>query len=134
MEVSGKREKQRQSIKNEKTTEDIDDVKTDFGREKQHQSIKNEKTIEDIETVKLDSGFLSDASLSCGLIPKENIEHGHESHEDLKEKTNTVIDSGCITEELCHSSILDDNQKEDFFLPSEPDHRYYFQQNEDGET
>lgn len=103
-------------------------------REKQLQSIKNEKTTEDIVNVKMDSGFLSDANLSCDTISKENIEYGHKSHENPKETTKTTLDSGLDIDEPSCLSGLNVDQKENHCSKNEHNYNIYFQQNEDGET
>lgn len=114
MELSGKREKQlQQSIKNEKKTED------------------------DSVNVKMDSGFLSDANLSCDMLSKENIEYNDINCDDSpKETTKTTLDSGLdIGEPDCLSEL--DVDQNDICKPLskiEHDWKFYFQQNDDGDT
>lgn len=113
MELSGKREKQQQAVKNEKITED---------------------------NKKMDSGFLSDANLSCDMLSKENIEYDMKSDEHFennpKVSRKTALDSGLDIGESDYFSELDVDQKEICEPSSKNEHigKFYFQQNEDGDT
>lgn len=110
-------------------------------REKQQQSIKSEKVTEDNASMKMDSGFLSGANLSCDMLSKENIEYNIRNEELLdskprKEITETALDSGL---DICESgclSELDVDQKETRKPCSTNEHnwQFHFQQNEDGDT
>lgn len=109
-------------------------------REKQQQSIKSEKVSEDNANVKMDSGFLSGANLSCdNMLSKENIEYDIKNEESFdfkqqKETTKIALDSGL---DICESgclSELDIDQKETCKPCSKNEWQFYFQQNEDGDT
>lgn len=110
-------------------------------REKLQQSIKNEKLTEDNVNVKMDSGFLSGANLSCdSMLSKENIEYENKCAEIPKKNSKAIFDSGLDLG--CESSCLselDVNQKE-IYKPSNLDTKnenywkFYFLQNEDGDT
>lgn len=103
-------------------------------REKQLQSIKSKKITEDNVNAKMDSGFLSDANLSCETISKDNIEYNIiKSHENLKKtETKTIVDSGLDIDESCLSEL--DVDQQDDCLKYECNHNIYFHQNEDGDT
>lgn len=107
-------------------------------REKQQQSIKNEKIAEDIANAKMDSGFLSDANISCDMISKEIIEYDTKNNENLKELTKTALDSGLDIDESGCLSELDIDQQDDCKLCLKNDdqrnYNIYFEQNEDGDT
>lgn len=113
MELSGKREKQQQAVKTEKITED---------------------------NIKMDSGFLSDANLSSDMLSKENIEYDGKSDENIienpKVSTKTALDSGLDIGESDCLSELDVDQKEICEPSSKSEHvgKFYFQQNDDGDT
>lgn len=109
-------------------------------REKQQQSIKSEKITEDNANIKMDSGFLSGANLSCdNMLSKENIEYDVKNEVPLnykqqKEATEITLDSGL---DICESgclSELDIDQKETCKPCSKNEWQFYFQQNEDGDT
>jgi len=101
-------------------------------REKQQQSIKSEKVTEDNGNIKMDSGFLSGASLSYdNVLSKENIEYEIKNKELLndkqqKETTIMTLDSGLDICESDNFSELNIDQKSVW--------QFYFQQNEDGDT
>lgn len=106
-------------------------------REKQQQSIKSEKVTEDSGNIKMDSGFLSGANLSCdNMLSKENIEYDIKNEEllnDKQQKETTIItlDSGLDICESDNFSELNIDQKK----PSAKNvWQFYFQQNEDGDT
>lgn len=107
-------------------------------REKQQQSVKNEKIMEDNR--KMDSGFLSDANLSCDMLSKENIEYDMKNDEHFetnpKVSTQTALDSGLDIGESDYFSELDVDQKEicEPLSKNENFGKFYFQQNEDGDT
>uniref|UniRef100_A0A2H8THA5 NF-kappa-B inhibitor cactus n=1 Tax=Melanaphis sacchari TaxID=742174 RepID=A0A2H8THA5_9HEMI len=109
-------------------------------REKQQQSNKSEKITEDNANIKMDSGFLSGANLSCDMFSKENIEYDTKNEElnfkQPKETPKIVVDSGL---DICESgclSELDVDQKDACKPYSKTEHNWqlYFQQNEDGDT
>lgn len=109
-------------------------------REKQQQSIKSEKVTEDNTNIKMDSGFLSGANLSCDMLSKENIDYDVKNKDlnfkQLKETPTIVVDSGL---DICESgclSELDVDQKDTCKSYSNTEHnwQFYFQQNEDGDT
>lgn len=103
-------------------------------REKQQQFVKNEK-IND-SNVKMDSGFLSDANLSYDTLSKENIEYVDIKHESSKHTTKVTLDSGLDIGESGCLSELDIDLKEDYKSCSKNDQdwNFYFQQDEDGDT
>jgi len=108
-------------------------------REKQQQSVTNEKNTEDNMNIKMDSGFLSDANLSCdNVLSNENIEYDQpideKSHKNMT--ITTTLDSGLDIGESDCLSELDIDQKEIHAPSSKNEHNWklYFQQNEDGDT
>lgn len=107
-------------------------------REKLQQAIKNEKITEDNR--KMDSGFLSDANLSCDTLSKEHIEYDikidDKFENNSKVLTKTALDSGLDVGESDYFSELDVDQKEICEPLSKKEHmgKFYFQQNEDGDT
>lgn len=111
MELSGKREKQQQFVKNEKITDC---------------------------NVKMDSGFLSDANLSCDILSKENIEYNDIKHDESpKFTTKTALDSGLDIGESGCLSELDIDQEDNYnksCSKNDLDWNFYFQQDEDGDT
>jgi len=109
-------------------------------REKQQQTIKSEKVTEHNANIKMDSGFLSGANLSCdNILSKENIEYDTKNEELLnfkqqKETTEMTLDSGL---DICESgclSELDIDQKETYKPCFKNVWQFYFHQNEDGDT
>lgn len=110
-------------------------------REKQQQTVKNEKITKDNVSVKMDSGFLSGTNLSCNsMISKENIEYENKCEEIPKEKSKTIFDSGLDLG--CESGCLSelDVDQKDIYKPcnlntkNENYWKFYFLQNEDGDT
>lgn len=115
MELSGKRDKQQQQ-----------------------QSVKSEKmTNDDSINVKMDSGFLSGANLSSDMLSKESFEYEKPNDVSPKEPAKTVFDSGLdLDGESGCLSELDVDQKEMCKPCTKNEHywKFYFQQNDDGDT
>lgn len=105
-------------------------------REKQQQAVKNETVIDNKVYVKMDSGFLSDANLSYDTLSKENIEYEDIKHDTSpKDIAKTTLDSGLDIDESSLSE-LDVDQIEIYKQCSKNDQDWnlYFQQDEDGDT
>lgn len=110
------------------------------GKRDKQLSVKHEKIADDNVNVKMDSGFLSDANLSCdNMLSKENIEFNDTNSDpssNLKETSKTALDSGLGIDESGCLSELDVDQKDNCKPWSNSEHnwKFYFQQNENGDT
>lgn len=107
-------------------------------REKQQQPTKDEKTTEDSVNTKMDSGFLSGANLSCeNILSKESIAYEENNDVPPKETPKSVFDSGldlggesgCLSE-----SNIDQKETCKPCAQNKNDWKVYFQQNDDGDT